>query len=152
MLAAIRTTILSRRSWAETCSAMVSRSRLSKTRGPPDVLRMWHNPPSWGQSGGQPRPGTKLAKSNSFLDSMPLQAPDAGPNQDNQHWGTVRGSGPARPYSELGLVLPSKRPASRKASTAFGASAKASHAYHWHATASAVVHCGVRNAEEKNIF
>ena len=40
MLAAISTTILSRRSWAETCSAMVSRSRLNKTRGPPDALRM----------------------------------------------------------------------------------------------------------------
>jgi hypothetical protein len=41
----ISTTILSSRSWAETCSAMVSRSRLSKTRGPPDALRMCCDPP-----------------------------------------------------------------------------------------------------------
>jgi hypothetical protein len=40
MLAAISTTILSRRSCALTCSAMVSRSRRNKTRGPPDALRM----------------------------------------------------------------------------------------------------------------
>ena len=40
MLAAIRTTILSRRSCALTGSAMTSRSRRSSTRGPPGAPRM----------------------------------------------------------------------------------------------------------------
>jgi hypothetical protein len=35
------------------------------------------------------------------------------PNQDHQNCGTVCGSPPIRPYSELSLVLPSKTPASR---------------------------------------
>src|SRR6266704_5829959 len=53
MLAAISTTILSNRSWALTCSAMVSRSRLSKTRGPPDALRICWYPPPRGQHAGR---------------------------------------------------------------------------------------------------
>src|ERR1700684_4209460 len=60
MLAAISTTILSRRSWAETCSAMVSRSRLNRTRGPPDALRISSNPLPPGQPAGCPRAGVQL--------------------------------------------------------------------------------------------
>src|SRR3984957_7923931 len=60
MLAAISTTILSRRSWAETCSAMVSRSRLNRTRGPPDALRITSNPLPRGQPTGRPEAGVKL--------------------------------------------------------------------------------------------
>src|SRR5258708_28966470 len=111
MLAAISTTILSSRSWAETCSAMVSRSRLSKTRGPPDALRMCQNPPPQSQHAGWPAVGVKLQKSNNFIHSAPSQALDPGPNQDIQNCGTVCGSPPIRPYSELRLVLPSKTPA-----------------------------------------
>src|SRR3954470_12316882 len=78
MLAAISTTILSRRSWAETCSAMVSRSRLNKTRGPPDALRMCRYPPPQGQPAGWPVAGVKLTKNNNFSHSAPPQAPDPG--------------------------------------------------------------------------
>src|ERR1700727_1141460 len=60
MLAAINTTILPRRSWAETCSAMVSRSRLNRTRGPPHALRISSNPLPRGQSTGRPRAGVQL--------------------------------------------------------------------------------------------
>src|SRR5215218_5451469 len=74
MLAAIRTTILSSRSWAETCSAMVSRSRLNKTRGPPDALRITQNPPQRGQQAGWPAAGEKLKKNNNFIHSAPPQA------------------------------------------------------------------------------
>src|SRR6267143_3906708 len=78
MLAAISTTILSNRSWAETCSAMVSRSRLNKTRGPPDALRMYRSPPPQSQQTGWPAAGVKLTKSNNFIHSAPPQAPDPG--------------------------------------------------------------------------
>src|SRR5216683_2363618 len=73
MLAAISTTILSNRSWAETCSAMVSRSRLSKTRGPPDALRMCWYPPPRSQHPGWPAAGGKFKKSNNFSHSAPPQ-------------------------------------------------------------------------------
>src|SRR5258706_4636343 len=69
MLAAISTTILSNRSWALTCSAMVSRSRLSKTRGPPDALRMCWYPPPRSQQAGWPAAGVKLKKNNNFIHS-----------------------------------------------------------------------------------
>ena len=111
MLAAIRTTILSSRSWAETCSAMVSRSRLNKTRGPPDVLRMPNNPPPRSQRAGWPAAGVKLTKSNNFIHSAPPQA-SSRPNRDRQNCGTVCGSSPVRPYSQSRLALPSKTPAS----------------------------------------
>src|SRR3984957_18561547 len=117
MLAAISTTILSNRSWAETCSAMVSRSRLSKTRGPPDALRMCQYPPPRGQRTGWPAAGGKFTKNNSFIHSAPPQA-GYRPNQDRQNCGTVCGSSPIRPYSELRLVLPSKTPATRPSSNA----------------------------------
>src|SRR5580700_12000111 len=78
MLAAISTTILSNRSWAETCSAMVSRSRLNKTRGPPDALRMSQDPPPRGQRTGWPAVGVKLTKNNNFNHSAPPQALDIG--------------------------------------------------------------------------
>src|SRR5579859_3587959 len=60
MLAAISTTILSRRSCALTCSAMVSRSRLNRTRGPPDALRIGSNPLPPGQVTGRPVASVKL--------------------------------------------------------------------------------------------
>src|SRR3984885_8404326 len=47
MLAAISTTILSRRSCALTCSAMTSRSRRNSTRGPPSAPRMAKVPRAW---------------------------------------------------------------------------------------------------------
>src|ERR1700727_2110241 len=78
MLAAISTTIVSRRSWAEPGSAMVSRSRLSKTRGPPDALRMCQNPPPRSQHAGWPAVGDKLNKNNNFNHSAPPQALDIG--------------------------------------------------------------------------
>src|SRR5450631_1443212 len=111
MLAAISTTILSSRSWAETCSAMVSRSRLNKTRGPPDALRIFQNPPPRSQQAGWPAAGVKPQKNNNFSHSAPLQTPGYRPNQDSQNCGTVCGCPPIRPYSELRLVLPSKTPA-----------------------------------------
>src|ERR1700688_2658562 len=111
MLAAISTTILSRRSWAETCSAMVSRSRLNKTRGPPDALRICQHPPPRGQPAGWPAAGDKTKKNNNFIHSAPPGALQHRPNQDSQNCGTVCGSPPIRPYSELRLVLPSKTPA-----------------------------------------
>src|ERR1700730_5103520 len=78
MLAAISTTILSNRSWAETCSAMVSRSRLSKTRGPPDALRMWQNPPPQIQQTGWRAAGVKPKKNNYFIHSAPPQTLETG--------------------------------------------------------------------------
>ncbi|BAR57488.1 hypothetical protein NK6_4320 [Bradyrhizobium diazoefficiens] len=61
------------------------------------------------------RPGSK---SSSDL------APE--PNQHRLNWGTVCGSPPCSPYSELGLVLPSKTPARREGvyTFAFAATAK----------------------------
>jgi hypothetical protein len=49
-----------------------------------------------------------------------------GPNQHRLNWGTVSGSPPCSPYSELGLVLPSKTPAKRESvdTFAFAATAK----------------------------
>ena len=110
MLAAIRTTILSSRSCAETCSAMVSRSRLNKTRGPPDALRMCRNPPPVRPAGRVAGGWRKTHKNNNFIQSAPPQAPSR-PNRDRQNCGTVCGSPPIRPYSQLRLVLPSKTPA-----------------------------------------
>src|ERR1700737_672803 len=78
MLAAISTTILSNRSWALTCSAMVSRSRLSKTRGPPDALRMCQHPPPRSQHAGWPVAGVKVEKNNNFIHSAPSQARNIG--------------------------------------------------------------------------
>src|SRR5262245_11351396 len=78
MLAAISTTILSRRSWAETFSAMVSRSRLNKTRGPPDALRMYQDPPPQSHPAESPAAGAKRTKHYNFIHSAPLQAPDPG--------------------------------------------------------------------------
>src|SRR5882757_3909534 len=78
MLAAISTTILSRRSCAETCSAMVSRSRLNKTRGPPDALRMCCDPPPQSQPAGSPVAGVKRTENNNFSHSAPPQALDPG--------------------------------------------------------------------------
>ncbi len=65
--------ILSRRSCAETCSAMVSRSRLNKTRGPPDALRMCCDPPPQSQPTGSPVAAVKRTKNNNFSHSAPPQ-------------------------------------------------------------------------------
>src|SRR6185436_6847552 len=110
MLAAISTTILSRRSWAETCSAMVSRSRLNRTRGPPDVLRICFDPPSQSQPGGWPEEGADVSNHYNFIRLAPLQAPYR-PNQDHQNFGTDFDCPSCWPYSELTLALPSKTPA-----------------------------------------
>src|ERR1700730_7814345 len=83
MLAAISTTILSNRSWAETCSAMVSRSRRSKTRGPPDALRMCWYPPPPIQQAGWPAAGVKLDRQQ-FYSFGAAASPGSGPNQDGQ--------------------------------------------------------------------
>jgi hypothetical protein len=72
MLAAISTTILSSRSWAETCSAMVSRSRLNRTRGPPDALRITYDPLPKAGSAGR-RAQVELAKTLNFIHSAPPQ-------------------------------------------------------------------------------
>src|SRR4051812_22166517 len=129
MLAAISTTILSRRSWAETCSAMVSRSRLNKTRGPPDALRMSpQSPPSAGPergSGGSPEnpekqqiahPAPAQAISNTIA-----CAESAPPQLGLSFWQPT-----LSPYSESGLVLPSKTPARGEGvyTFAFAAAAK----------------------------
>src|SRR4051794_15750645 len=71
MLAAISTTILSSRSWAETCSAMVSRSRLNRTRGPPDALRITEISPPKNRAGALPRDDAKLRKNNNSSHSAP---------------------------------------------------------------------------------
>src|SRR5262252_6114682 len=71
MLAAISTTILSSRSWALTCSAMVSRSRLNRTRGPPDALRMLCDPLRAGQPGAWPGAGVQAHKNYNFIHSTP---------------------------------------------------------------------------------
>src|SRR5579859_7575798 len=110
MLAAISTTILSNRSWAETCSAMVSRSRLNRTRGPPDALRICYNPSPHGQPAGRPVVGYKPKKNTNFIHSAPPQA-QIRPNQHRHDCGTACGGSPIRPYSESRLVLPSKTPA-----------------------------------------
>src|SRR5882724_6272306 len=112
MLAAIKTTILSSRSWALTCSAMVSRSRLNRTRGPPDALRMVLGPPPQYQLGRSPRLGVKLKKNNNFIHSAPSRALYVRAESGGSNCGTAYGSPSCRPYSELGLVLPSKTPAS----------------------------------------
>src|SRR5215471_15085327 len=110
MLAAISTTILSNRSWALTCSAMVSRSRLSRTRGPPDALRMLSDPLHHGQSGAWPATGVQAQKDYNFIHPAPSLLA-SGPNQVRQKpwhslWLIFQ-----QAYSELRLVLPSKRPA-----------------------------------------
>src|ERR1700730_15352959 len=53
---------------------MVSRSRLNKTRGPPDALRMCRYPPPQSQQAGSPVAGVKLKKNNNFSHSSPPQA------------------------------------------------------------------------------
>src|SRR5689334_14082395 len=111
MLAAISTTILSNRSWALTCSAMVSRSRLNRTRGPPDVLRMRFCPPPCSQPGGWPETGADLEKNYNFIHPAPSQPLYARPDRNHQNRGTICGSPSCSPYSELKLVLPSKTPA-----------------------------------------
>src|SRR5580704_11738856 len=85
MLAAISTTILSSRSWAETCSAMVSRSRLNRTRGPPDALRIYSNPLPRGQPAGWPGTGVKLITQQFYSSMMLIPAESACQND-----GTVR--------------------------------------------------------------
>jgi hypothetical protein len=75
---------LSNRSCAETCSAMVSRSRLNKTRGPPDALRMLCGPPPQNQPGVSPSLGVKLKKNNNFIHSAPRRALNVRANQVGQ--------------------------------------------------------------------
>src|ERR1700722_12844889 len=53
---------------------MVSRSRLSKTRGPPDALRMCWYPPPRSQRAGWPATGVKFRQNNNFIHSAPPQA------------------------------------------------------------------------------
>src|ERR1700709_1266183 len=57
---------------------MVSRSRLNKTRGPPDALRMCRYPPPQSQPAGSPAADVKRTKTNNFSHSAPPQAPDPG--------------------------------------------------------------------------
>src|SRR6202051_5388008 len=57
---------------------MVSRSRLNKTRGPPDALRMCRYPPPQSQPAGSPAAGVKRTKNNNFSHSAPPQPSDPG--------------------------------------------------------------------------
>src|SRR6478752_7600917 len=110
MLAAISTTILSRRSCAETCSAMVSRSRLNKTRGPPDALRMCQNPPPQSRPAEWPVAGVKRTKINNFSHSAPPAGPGSAESRSPKLWHSLR-QPTSQAYSQSRLVLPSKRPA-----------------------------------------
>src|SRR6185369_4086822 len=91
-------------------SAMVSRSRLNRTRGPPDVLRICFDPLRKSQPGGWPEAGADVSNHYNFIHLAPLQAP-CGPNQDHQNFGTDYDCPSCWPYSELTLALPSKTPA-----------------------------------------
>src|ERR1700735_1484990 len=70
MLAAISTTILSRRSCAETCSAIVSRSRPHGTGGPPAALRISSTPLPPGPPTGRARELALSSKRNKFIHSV----------------------------------------------------------------------------------
>src|ERR1700730_14555365 len=107
MLAAISTTILSRRSCAETGSAMVSRSRLNRTRGPPDALRISSNPLPPGQPTGRPGVGVKLKTQQIYSFGVWYRPNHTAKTVAQFTIGLI-----FRPYTELSLVLPSKRPAS----------------------------------------
>src|SRR5262249_31817038 len=110
MLAAISTTILSNRSWALTCSAMVSRSRLNRTRGPPDALRICSYPHPLGQPSLWPDAGAKRTKSNKFVHPVPSSPLSTAESGAPKPWVSLP-QPVLRPYSESTPVLPSKRPA-----------------------------------------
>jgi hypothetical protein len=79
----------------------------------------------------RPAAGPKLQKNKQIVCPAQAQAqicPDLAPapNQRRLNWDTVCGNPPCSPYSELGLVLPSKTPAKREGvyTFAFAATAK----------------------------
>src|ERR1700723_3777151 len=109
MVAAISATILSRRSWAETSPAMVSRSRLNRTRGPPDALRIYSNPLPRGQPAGWPGAGVKLKMQQfySFGDAAsPRSARDTGRISIAKTVAQFAIRLVVWPYNQLSLALP----------------------------------------------
>src|SRR5439155_11225730 len=97
---------------------------------PPDALRMSPQSPSSAgperDAGGLPEKSRKTT--NLLIRRRPGRSsgPAPEPNQHRLNWGTVCGRPPCSPYSELGLVLPSKTPARRESveTSAFAATAK----------------------------
>src|SRR4051812_34246292 len=89
---------------------MVSRSRLNKTRGPPDALRIPQNPPHGASQPGGPEPAS-YADKTTILFIRRRREPQKPAESDRQTLTRFVAADLSAPYSQSRLVLPSKTPA-----------------------------------------